>query len=578
MVQPVVTFVNIRTLPLVDGLAVEIHKGMRKLIVEASRRIRKWYAANHYNPPIQLVQKATAEEVKAAQESVDKVLDSLDWPEMFTPLFDYMAKVYQTGKDVPSTQAYRPLDLNFVNPDPSAVKYAQRRSAELVGKRILEDGTIVDNPDPHWAVTPGLREDIRKTVQAALEEGPTPGDLSKEIEHLAGFQPPRARMIARTELAFAYNAGHHDQAHRMGYHLKASLLGSLHKQTDECDQNAAVGYIPIDQPFPSGDEMAPYHPNCVCDLAYKTKEGPEETERAEQVVAQQTDADVAKEVQSMASPKYTPTTPEEMQQYIERASTYLEFREILLTARERIEHYTDKFTEKAKERTKERIKRRREQNQEQPAETLEQEEASQASEEKELIRIFLETGVLPALLKELLASNELSDSAVAWWSAHTDRESPETLKVLEEYIDDPANLVQRPLYMGAPTLFASGSHRLKEQGEALVVSNKRPGIGMPLIAGKDRSQEGRYRTFVVRTVLTRGTPVIQVPGSPIYMVAPDRVQRVMDVSKDEEGTIRVKTVLLPHASLDGLKDHDSLVVYNLGEDSSVYFMGPAVTG
>src|SRR5579875_1822806 len=35
----------------------------------------------------------------------------------------------------------------------STLEDASARAAELVGKRVLEDGTIVDNPNPEFAIT-----------------------------------------------------------------------------------------------------------------------------------------------------------------------------------------------------------------------------------------------------------------------------------------------------------------------------------------------------------------------------------------------------------------------------------------
>jgi hypothetical protein len=47
---------------------------------------------------------------------------------------------------------------------------------------------------------------------------------------------------------------------------KEWLLGSEHDQDDECDDNVAAGVIALDDSFPSGDDEAPAHPNCVCDV------------------------------------------------------------------------------------------------------------------------------------------------------------------------------------------------------------------------------------------------------------------------------------------------------------------------
>lgn len=356
MIAPVPTAVNLSTLPWVDVVAGEIHERMHHLIVRASILLSRWYEENHYHPELQ----------KATHPGIDEALDSLKWDDLLAPLHEYMAKMYQAGTDIPSNGGqYRPLDLNFTQPDLTAVDYAKRRSAELVGKRVLEDGSVVENPNPEWAITPGLREDIRQAVQGALEGHElTPDNLARDIQHLSGFQYPRARMIAQTELAFAYNSGHHDQAHRMGYTLKSSLLGSLHNQPDECDDNAAASWIPIEEDFPSGDEMPPYHPRCVCDLAYKRHEGENaedwgssegsrgaaQHQAEEQATAQaagvatsqaaainQSSEDVKEELKETGEP-YTPSTPGDIQKP-DNVSSFLPLKEVFDDAK------TPKFSE-----------------------------------------------------------------------------------------------------------------------------------------------------------------------------------------------------------------------------------------
>ena len=47
---------------------------------------------------------------------------------------------------------------------------------------------------------------------------------------------------------------------------KTWQLSNEHADDDECDENADEGAIPLDEPFPSGDDTAPGHPNCKCDV------------------------------------------------------------------------------------------------------------------------------------------------------------------------------------------------------------------------------------------------------------------------------------------------------------------------
>lgn len=91
--------------------------------------------------------------------------------------------------------------------DEQAQEYAKQRGAELVGKRVLPDGTVIDNPNPRWSVPQSVRDTIRGQIDRALAEGWTAEKLNRAIEGVEGIWDWRSDMIARTETAFALNAG-----------------------------------------------------------------------------------------------------------------------------------------------------------------------------------------------------------------------------------------------------------------------------------------------------------------------------------------------------------------------------------
>ncbi len=82
----------------------------------------------------------------------------------------------------------------------------------------------------------------------------------------------RAKTIARTEVMSALNAGAIEQARQR---TAAGLFRNPHKRwlqtpddyDDVCDRLAALGPIPLEQPFPGGVMAPPRHPNCRCSLA-----------------------------------------------------------------------------------------------------------------------------------------------------------------------------------------------------------------------------------------------------------------------------------------------------------------------
>lgn len=87
----------------------------------------------------------------------------------------------------------------IANANPKVIAFAERRAAELVGKRILADGTLVDNPNAKWSITQATRNMLRDTIRNSFESGLGIRGLAKEIENAYEFSHERAMTIARTE-------------------------------------------------------------------------------------------------------------------------------------------------------------------------------------------------------------------------------------------------------------------------------------------------------------------------------------------------------------------------------------------
>jgi len=149
-----------------------------------------------------------------------------------------------------------------------AVDYARSRGAELVGKRLLPDGTIIDNPNRDWAITDSTRDLLRGDITKAIEEGWSTKKLQDEIEKNYGFSEERAEMIARTETAFADTRGNAIAYKESGLvSAKKWILGSNHPDMDECDMAADAGAVPFAENFPGVDvSEPPAHPHCLCDF------------------------------------------------------------------------------------------------------------------------------------------------------------------------------------------------------------------------------------------------------------------------------------------------------------------------
>lgn len=151
--------------------------------------------------------------------------------------------------------------------DERAVEYADARSAELVGMRRTKSGKLITNPNPTYAISETTREGLQELISNAVTEGLSAQELRDEIIESWEFSASRAETIARTELAFAHTNGNMAGWQASGQvEKKQSILGSEHDLDDVCNDNADAGPIPLDEEFPSGHQLPPYHPNCVCDV------------------------------------------------------------------------------------------------------------------------------------------------------------------------------------------------------------------------------------------------------------------------------------------------------------------------
>ncbi len=147
-----------------------------------------------------------------------------------------------------------------------SVAEARERAAELVGRRVLPDGTIIDNPDARWAITQTTRDSIRDTVTRVIRDNRGSAELIRELEDSYAFSPARAEMVSRTEIA-----GVNSRAAMTTYHAATDAGVDVRKRwvlgprpCEVCIANAAEGAIPLDQKFSSGHDSTPAHPQCVC--------------------------------------------------------------------------------------------------------------------------------------------------------------------------------------------------------------------------------------------------------------------------------------------------------------------------
>lgn len=215
------------------------------------------------------------DEKTAPVQTLDEILAQLDFSSwaivMAGTTNELTVAAVKAGKQVLTTLQLVDDSPMFDVVDESAVVYATARGAEMVGMRVLEDGSLVPNPDAAYAITESTREFLRSTVAQALEEGWSAQQLKQVARENYAFSSDRALTIARTELNNAHSAGALAAAKASGVvKTKTWTLGSEHDDASECDcgDNADQGPIPIDEDFQSGDSCPSAHPHCVCICVY----------------------------------------------------------------------------------------------------------------------------------------------------------------------------------------------------------------------------------------------------------------------------------------------------------------------
>lgn len=205
---------------------------------------------------------------KASSKSkAKKAVDALpwdDWDAMAQEANPFLAQIAVAAAESALDQVGTMADDAKALIRNDAEQWAKDRAAEMVGKKWV-NGQLVDNPRAEWRITDTTRDSLRETTVTALDEGWSAQRFADEIEASASFSESRAMTVARTELANADGAGA-----MIGYRAtglvagKQSVTAKDEKVSELCQENADAGIIPLDSEFPSGDDTAPFHPNCRC--------------------------------------------------------------------------------------------------------------------------------------------------------------------------------------------------------------------------------------------------------------------------------------------------------------------------
>lgn len=255
-----------------------INRDRRRVIV-ATNKLRNFWAKFFRNEAKRIAKQLTQMLGKADSDEVNRIMDAINLDGFAVTVSDVEEILIEMGRDGANMAWLQlggiPDDQSIVNTaDKLTVEYARQRAAELVGMKYTKSGKLIENPSPLYAITDTTRESLQSLVTQALEQGWSNDILASKIENSYAFSESRADMIARTETRRADMQGSMIAYKESGLvQGKYSVLSNDYDKDDECGDNAAAGIIGIDEAFPSGDDMPPYHPGCRCDLVAAVIEG-----------------------------------------------------------------------------------------------------------------------------------------------------------------------------------------------------------------------------------------------------------------------------------------------------------------
>lgn len=152
------------------------------------------------------------------------------------------------------------ITTNLSAADSSIQRQARKQVSQLVGKRVLDDGSVVDNPNSDYVISNTTRKQIQDAIHTSIMLGEDVPSAAARIQKIIK-DPARAKLIAHQELANAYTTG---------LHMYGEASGAVGKQwldngaIDICKDNTAAGPIPFDQPYPSGVQHPTAHIGCRC--------------------------------------------------------------------------------------------------------------------------------------------------------------------------------------------------------------------------------------------------------------------------------------------------------------------------
>jgi SPP1 gp7 family putative phage head morphogenesis protein len=238
------------------GILAKAYAEQTRQIVKAVQKIGKADDAENLFLP---------EQAQAAMGA----LQDFDWTALVLPAASALKKAAEAGVKAAVVQIGVSDDERIFDlANPQAIQYATERGAELVGKRVMPDGAVIDNPDAKWVISDTTRDRLRELTVQAEQEGWSATKFGQAVTGDPAFGGKRAMMIARTECAFADIQGNVAVYRESGLvDRKEWVTANDDLVSEDCAANGEQGVIGFEDEFQSGDLWPPAHPNCRCTLS-----------------------------------------------------------------------------------------------------------------------------------------------------------------------------------------------------------------------------------------------------------------------------------------------------------------------
>jgi uncharacterized protein YdaL len=227
---------------------------------EMSKKAGDFINWDHYN-----YQAAQAKQAKLSRTKLDFNVDVIINDSQIDDLDqDFIQLTLRTASQIVAIGAQAGeiiynVPLNIQSTDAIIQALGKKQVAALVGKKVLKDGSIIDNPHPLYNTNDTVRADIAESIKTSLALGETTEQATARIADIIN-NPARAERIARTESVNAYNAG------MIEFGNQSEAVGEEWMDagaTDECADYASRGPQPFGTGW-DGEDAPPAHPNCRC--------------------------------------------------------------------------------------------------------------------------------------------------------------------------------------------------------------------------------------------------------------------------------------------------------------------------